>query len=119
MVNLENIVPGMRLAGVIGYRSVEIVATRSYGPNSLEVVWRGPDGLGERIFDQSDEPRLPSISAGRSFVFDGDGHLFRLVSDSEPGPIAGIGATPSGRSTRSASFTRNGTRNRELATNAG
>ena len=81
MVRLENIVPGMRLTGIISDQSVEVVATRSYGPNSLEVVWRGPDGLGERIFDRSDEPRLRTVSAGRSFAFDGDGHLFRLASE--------------------------------------
>ena len=71
----------MRLAGVIGEKGVEVVATRSYGPNSLEVVWRGPDGLGERIFDRSDESRLRTTPAGRSYAFDGDGHLFRLASE--------------------------------------
>ena len=81
MVRLEIIVPGMRLTGVIGDQSVEVVATRPYGPNSLEVVWRGPDGLGERIFDRSDERRLRTVSAGRSFAFDGDGHLLRLASE--------------------------------------
>ena len=81
MVRLENIVPGMRLTGIISDQNVDVVATRSYGPNSLEVVWRGPDGLGERIFDRSDEPRLRTVSAGRSFAFDGDGHLFRLASE--------------------------------------
>ena len=81
MVRLENIAPGMCLAGVLGEQSVEVIATRSYGPNSLEVVWRGANGLGERIFDRSDEPRLSTISAGRSFAFDGDGHLFRLASE--------------------------------------
>ena len=81
MVRLESIVTGMRLAGVIGDQSVEVVATRAYGPNSLEVVWRGPDGLGERIFDRSDEPGLRTISGDRRFAFDGDGDLFRLASE--------------------------------------
>ena len=81
MVRLESIVTGMRLAGVIGDQSVEVVTTRAYGPNSLEVVWRGPDGLGERIFDRSDEPRLRTLSEGRRFAFDGDGDLFRLASE--------------------------------------
>ena len=81
MIRLESIVAGVRLAGIIGDQSVEVVATRAYGPNALEVVWRGPDGLGERIFDRSDEPRLRTVSGGRSFAFDGDGDLFRLASE--------------------------------------
>ena len=81
MVSLNKIVPGMRLAGVIGDQSVEVVATRPYGRDTLEVVWRGPDGLGERIFDRSDEQRLRTIAADRSFAFDGDGDLFRLASE--------------------------------------
>ena len=81
MVKLESIVTGLRLAGITGDQSVEVVATRAYGPNSLEVVWRGPDGLGERIFDRSDEPKLRTISRGRRFAFDGDGDLFRLASE--------------------------------------
>ena len=81
MVRLENIVTGMRLAGVIGDQSVEVVATRAYSSDSLEVVWRGPDGLGERIFGRSDEPRLRTLSGGRRFAFDGDGDLFRLASE--------------------------------------
>ena len=84
MVRLESIVPGVRLAGVIGEQSVEVVSTRAYGANTLEVVWRGPDGLGARIFDRSDEQRLRTVGAGRSFAFDGDGDLFRLASEAMP-----------------------------------
>ena len=68
MVKLESIVTGLRLVGITGDQSVEVVTTRAYGPNSLEVVWRGPDGFGERIFDRSDEVTL-------------DGAVQRLVED--------------------------------------
>ena len=81
MLTLESIVPGVRLAGLAGNEAVEIVSTRSYGRDALEVVWRGPDGLGERILTREHEPRLRAVSPGRSFAFDGDGRLFRLASE--------------------------------------
>ena len=65
MVKLESIIPGVRLAGVIGDQSVEVVATRAYGPNSLEGVWRGPEGLGEQTFD-SDLHRRRLARASRN-----------------------------------------------------
>ena len=37
MVRLESIVAGVRLAGVIGDQSGEVVATRAYGPNPVKV----------------------------------------------------------------------------------
>ena len=81
MIKLENIVTGSRLAGIHGDGAVEIIATRAYGPDAVEVTWRGPDGLGDRILYRDDEPRLREVSPGRRYAFDGDGHLFRLASE--------------------------------------
>ena len=81
MVKLERIVPGSRLVGVMGDTPVEILSTRSYGSDAVEVTWKGPDGLGERILYRQDEPSLREVSPSRRFAFDGDGHLFRLVSE--------------------------------------
>ena len=81
MVKLESIQPGSRLAGVIGDGSVEILSVRAYGTDAVEVAWKGPDGLGERILYRDDEPRLREVSPGRSFAFDGDGRLFRIASE--------------------------------------
>ena len=81
MVKLESIVPGSRLAGVLGDETVEIVSTRAYGTDAVEVVWRGPDGLGERILQRDDEPRLREVSPSRRFAFDGDGQMFRLAAE--------------------------------------
>ena len=81
MVKLESIVPGSRLVGVMGDTSVEILSTRSYGSDAVEVTWKGPDGLGERILYRQDESSLREVSPSRRFAFDGDGRLFRLVSE--------------------------------------
>ncbi len=81
MMKLESILPGTRLAGILGDGAVEVVATRAYGPGAVEVTWKGPDGLGQRILFRDDEPRLGEVSPGRRFAFDGDGRLFRLASE--------------------------------------
>ena len=47
-MKLEGISPGIKLAGLAGDTPVEVVSVRAYGPDALEVVWRGADGLGER-----------------------------------------------------------------------
>ena len=60
---------------------MEILSARACGPDALEVVWKGPDGLDERILFRDDEPRLRMAAAVRRFAFDGDGHLFRLASE--------------------------------------
>ena len=60
---------------------MEVLSARACGPDALEVVWKGPDGLDERILFRDDEPRLRMAAAVRRFAFDGDGHLFRLASE--------------------------------------
>ena len=60
---------------------MEVISTRSFGSDAIEVTWRGPDGLGQRILFREDEPRLSAASAARRFAFDGDGYHFRLASE--------------------------------------
>ena len=81
MMKLEGMVPGGRITGVLGDDPVEVIATRAYGPDAVEVTWKGPDGLGQRILYRDDEPRLGEAAPARRFAFDGDGRLFRLVSE--------------------------------------
>ena len=80
-MKLESIVQGSRVFGLSGKAAVEILSARAYGPDALEVAWKGPDGLGERILLRDDEPRLRMEDAARRVAFDGDGHLFRLASE--------------------------------------
>ena len=60
---------------------MEILATCAYGPDAVEVTWKGPDGLGDRILYRDDEPRPKEFSPGRRYAFYGDGHFFRLISE--------------------------------------
>ena len=77
-MKLESIAPGSRVSGIAGEAAVEILSARAHGPDAVEVVWKGPDGLDERILLRDDEPRLRMAAEERRFAFDGDGHLFRL-----------------------------------------
>ena len=81
MLKLESIVPGSRLLGVMGDETVEILSTRAYGSDAVEVTWKGADGLGERILYRQDEPALREVSPSRRFAFDGDGQRFRLAAE--------------------------------------
>ena len=64
-----------------GEGAVEVVATRSYGPDAVEVTWTGADGLGDRILYREDEPRIREVAPGRRWAFDGDEDAFRLASE--------------------------------------
>ncbi len=79
MIELEKIVPGSRLAGVHGDGPVEIIATRAYGPDAVEVTFKIPSGIEQRILYRGDEAGLREVSPARRFAFDGDGRLFRLA----------------------------------------
>ena len=81
MMTLESIVAGGHLAGITGDGPVEVVAVRAYGTDAVEVTWKGPDGLGQRVLYRDDEARLQEVAPARRFAFDGDGRLFRLASE--------------------------------------
>ena len=80
-MRLEEITLGSKLVGLTGDVPVEVISVRPYGPDAMEVVWRGANGLGERILHRDDEARLRAVSPGRAYAFDGDGHRFRLASE--------------------------------------
>ena len=76
-MKLESIVPASRLSAIAG----DVVVTRPYGPDAVEVTWRGPNGLGDRIFYREDKPWIREVSPGRRWPFDGDEDGFRLPSE--------------------------------------
>src|SRR2546421_3612075 len=57
-------------------------ASHSTAADALTLVYRSPDGrVADEILYRHDEPRLKIVEAGRPWSFDGDGALFRLVSE--------------------------------------
>jgi SNF2 family DNA or RNA helicase len=61
---------------------VTVVSVTWHGSDALTLVYRGPDGrVADEILYRHDEPRLEVVESGRPWSFDGDGSLFRLVSE--------------------------------------
>jgi SNF2 family DNA or RNA helicase len=61
---------------------VTVVATAWFGDNALELTFKTPDGrVDHELLYRHDEPRLEIVEQGRPWSFDGDGSLFRLVSE--------------------------------------
>ena len=53
-----------------------------FGSEALELTYKTPDGrVANQLLYRHDEPRLEIAEAGRPWSFDGDGALFRLVSE--------------------------------------
>jgi superfamily II DNA or RNA helicase len=66
-----------------GAAVVEVVRVEWFGPDALNVVYRGTDGPAEVLLYRDAEPRLELLQASRAFSFDGDGEAFRLASEAQ------------------------------------
>ncbi|MCV0386468.1 MAG: DUF3883 domain-containing protein [Nitrobacter sp.] len=81
MIRLEEIVPGSRIKGIAGVEFVEVLAARSFGPDAIEVTYKGNGAVDQTVLYRSSESGLELESPARRFAFDGDGHLLRLASE--------------------------------------
>jgi hypothetical protein len=79
---LEDLVPGTVIGGVVPAKDVTSVALSWHGSSAVTLTYRDPDGrVGERLLYRSDEATLQVRGAGSRFGFDADGELFTLVSE--------------------------------------
>jgi hypothetical protein len=61
---------------------VTVVSVEWHSSDALTLVYREPNGrVADEILYRHDEPRLEIVEVGRPLSFDGDGSLFRLVSE--------------------------------------
>ncbi len=61
---------------------VTVVGVKWFGTEALELTYKTPTGkVGNELLYRHDEPRLEIAELGRPWSFDGDGALFRLVSE--------------------------------------
>ena len=82
MATLEDLKPEKRVDGLVVGSSVTVVATSWHGSETLEVVYRTPDGaVDNRLLSRSDENRLSIVADERSWTLDADGELFKLASE--------------------------------------
>jgi len=82
MFKLEDLQTNTSLRGILPDSTVTVVNVQWFGTEALELTYKGPDGkVANVLLYRHDEPRLEIVEQGRPWSFDGDGGLFRLVSE--------------------------------------
>lgn len=82
MARLEDLTRGAVVKGILPDNLVTIVDIKWYGSNAMELTYKDALGrLGSELLYRDREPMLEIATAGRPWSFDGDGTLFRLVSE--------------------------------------
>jgi len=83
-MKLEDIKPGMSLSGVKPAFVVSVVGANTIPPDSLQLVFRTPEGgLGEMFLGRADEESIQIATAERPWSFDGDGDAFKLAVEAK------------------------------------
>jgi superfamily II DNA or RNA helicase len=81
-MKLEDLLPNTSVRGIIPDALVSVVDVKWFGSQALELTYKEPSGrLGNTLLYRDDEARLEVVELGRPWSFDGDGALFRLVSE--------------------------------------
>ena len=84
MINLEQLQPGATVRGIVPDAMVAVVSVHWFGSEALELTYKTPTGkVANELLYRHDEPRLELVEHGRPWGFDGDGALFRLVSEAQ------------------------------------
>ena len=81
-MRLEDLQPNAAVRGIIPDCLVTVVSVQWFGSEALELTYKTPEGrVANELLYRHDEPRLDLVEQGRPRSFDGDGALFRLVSE--------------------------------------
>ena len=83
-MKLEDLQPRASVRGVLADSLVTVVSVQWFGSEALELTYKTPAGrVANELLYRDDEPRLEIVEIGRPWSFDGDGALFRLVSEAQ------------------------------------
>jgi len=83
-MKLEDLQPNAAIRGILPDALVTVVTMQWYGSEALELTYKTASGkVANELLYRHDEPRLELIEQGRPWSFDGDGALFRLVSEAQ------------------------------------
>ena len=83
-MRLEDLKPQCVVRGVHPDSVVIVVGVQWHGSEALELTYKAQDGtVANELIYRIDEERLELASQGRPWSFDGDGALFRLVSEAQ------------------------------------
>src|SRR5436190_5140099 len=84
MIKLEQLQPSAAVRGLVPDCLVSVVSVQWFGSEALELTYKTPAGkVANELLYRHDEPRLEIVDHGRPWSFDGDGALFRLVSEAQ------------------------------------
>ena len=80
---LTDLTPGTVVDGLIPGRPVTIIGVTPHGAAGATVVFRDEStgSVDQRLIFAADEHNIRVVSGGRTWAFDGDGHLFRLAAE--------------------------------------
>ena len=83
-MKLEDLQANTAVRGVLADGLVTVVSVQWFGSEALELTYKTPAGrVANELLYRDDEPRLEIVEVGRPWSFDGDGTLFRLVSEAQ------------------------------------
>jgi superfamily II DNA or RNA helicase len=82
MSRLEELTPNASVRGILPSALVTVVNVQWHGSAAIELTYKDPSGkVANELLYRHDEPRFDVIEHGRPWSLDGDGRLFRLVSE--------------------------------------
>ena len=83
-MHLEDLRPRCAVRGIHPDGVVTVVNVQWFGSEALELTYKTPEGVvANELRYRHDEGRLELVAKGRPWGFDGDGALFRLVSEAQ------------------------------------
>lgn len=82
MAKLEELKSGAVVRGILPDSLVTIINVQWYGSDAIEITYKSATGkVANEILFRDSESRIDMIEQGRPWSYDGDGALFRLVSE--------------------------------------
>ena len=82
MSKLEELRTNAAVRGILPDSLVTVVSIQWFGSEALELTYKTPTGkVANELLYRHDEPRIEIVEQGRPWSFDGEGSLFRLVSE--------------------------------------
>jgi hypothetical protein len=84
MTKLEDLTRGATVRGIVPDCLVTVVDVKWYGSAAVELTYKDPAGKPSIVLlYRNREPTLEIGETGRPWSFDGDGKMFRLVSEAQ------------------------------------
>lgn len=82
MSRLEELKPNAAVRGILPDALATVVSVQWFGSEALELTYKSPSGkVANELLYRHDESRVEVVEQGRPWSFDGEGDLFRLVSE--------------------------------------